>query len=258
MKYKSAVTYQLIDMKKPVFIFYVILLCILIFGFIVPRGNMVSINGSSGNGSSGFSGIEFATVIFLFVCGLNSFKELFRLFMQNGISRKTIFVSRIATMLAVCTGMAVIDKIVLVLGKFISGINLRIIYKGLFEMIYAKQVNQISSLQMHFEGFFFNLCLYLAAMSIGYFITIGFYRMNKTAKIVVAISVPMVLFSGIPFLDAALLNGVMMNALHNASSFAFGFQNGGNPYFGIVTLLLISTVFCIFSWLMVQRAVIKD
>lgn len=259
MKLKSTVKYQMFDMGKPVSIFYFVMLCILVFGFTVSgarfaiSGNMVSFTSGSG-----FFGIELATVVFLFVSGLNSFKEFFRMFMQNGISRKTIFVSRLMTIIAVCTGMAIIDKGILLIGKYIAYINTRILYTGLFEMIYGVRADHISTLHMHIDGFFFNLCLYLAAMTLGYFITIAFYRMNRIAKITVAVGVPMVLLNGLPILDAALLHGVVMRAFANAATFAFGFQNGGNPYFGMVSLLLIAAVFSCFSWLMVRRAVVKD
>jgi len=259
MKLKSTVKYQIIDMEKPVCIFYFILLCILVFGFTVSGARFViSQNIISTTSGARISGMELASVVFLFVCGLNSFKEFFRMFMQNGISRKTIFVSRFITILAVCTGMAVIDKGILLLGKLITSNSTRLVYTGLFEMIYAVRADRISTLHMHIDGFFFNLCLYLAAMTIGYFITIAFYRMNRVAKITVAVGVPMVLLNGLPILDAALLHGTVLRALANAATFAFGFQNGGNPYFGMVTLLLIATVFSCLSWLMVRRAVVKD
>lgn len=259
MKLKSTVKYQMIDMEKPVCIFYFILLCTLVFGFTVTGSRFV-ISGTIVTTTTGSElfGMELASVIFLFVCGLNSFKEFFRMFMQNGISRRTIFISRLITILAVCTGMAVIDKGILLLGKLIASISTRISYTGLFEMIYAVRADRISSLHMHIDGFFFNLCLYLAVMTIGYFITIAFYRMNRIAKITVAIGVPMVLLNGLPILDAALLHGAVMRALVNAVTFAFGFQNGANPYFGMISLLLIAAVFCCLSWMMVRRAVVKD
>jgi len=119
-------------------------------------------------------------------------------------------------------------------------------------------MDQVSGLQMQVDGFIFNMCLYLAAMTIGYFITIAFYRMSKIAKITVAVGVPMILLNVVPILDAMLLNGVIMKTLINTVSFAFGFKNGGNPYFGVVSLLLIAVVFCALSWLTMRKAVVRD
>jgi hypothetical protein len=111
---------------------------------------------------------------------------------------------------------------------------------------------------MHIDGILFNFCLYLAIIAFGYFITIGFYRMNKIAKISVAIGVPMILLNAVPFLDTALLHGVIGNTLMNIIFFAFGFKNDANPYFGMVTCLLIFGIFAGLSWLAMRKAVVKD
>ena len=252
-------------MKRPVAIFYFVMFCILLFGFTVGGlnassssiHNTVIISTTSVSGT-GFVGMEAATAIFLFVCGLNSFKEFFRMLTQNGVSRKSIFLGRIITLLYVCAGMAVIDKIILLAGKFIashmSGVN----FVGLFELIYAGRADQVGAIHMNIDGFLFGFCLYLAAITIGYFITIAFYRMNKITKIAVAVGVPMVLLNAVPYLDAALLHGELGNVLMNTMSFAFGFHNGANPYFAMVTCLLISAVFAALSWLAMRKAVVKD
>jgi len=259
MKLKSSYIYQLSDMRRAIAIFYFILLCVLVFGFTVS-GAKFTISGNiiSSTTESGFGGMEICSIIFLFVCGLNSFKEFFRMLMQNGISRRTLFLGRIMTILSVCAGMAVIDKIILLIGKLIASHSSRIGFTGLFDMIYAVRMDQVSGLQMQVDGFIFNMCLYLAAMTIGYFITIAFYRMSKIAKITVAVGVPMILLNVVPILDAMLLNGVIMKTLINTVSFAFGFKNGGNPYFGVVSLLLIAVVFCALSWLTMRKAVVRD
>lgn len=263
MNGKSSIKYQLNEMKRPVLIFYFVMLCILVFGFTVSGAKFVitsTTNGvtSSTTSGSGFYGLELATIVFLFVAGLNSFKEFFRMFIQNGVSRKTMFVTRIISIITLCTGMAVIDKIILLIGKFAASRSNRIHFDGLFEFIYGTRTAQISSAQMHLESFLFNLCLYLAVITIGYFITIGFYRMNKIAKISVAIGVPMVLLNGLPLVDAVLLHGVIGRTFINTFLFAFGFKNGANPYYGMVSCLVIFAVFAGLSWLIMRKAVVKD
>src|SRR5665647_391197 len=138
MKGKSSIKYQLSEMKSPVAIFYFIMFCILVLGFTFKTIGVVSINGSSVFSNSslsgpGFTGMEAVSAIFLFVCGLNSFKEFFRMLTQNGLSRKTIFAGRIITFLALCAGMAVIDKFILVVGKIIAAQLPGTHFAGLFE-----------------------------------------------------------------------------------------------------------------------------
>lgn len=250
-------------MKRPVAIFYFVMFCILVLGFTVFKLQNVGVSSSvmissSSISGTGFVGTETGTAIFLFVCGLNSFKEFFRMLTQNGLSRKTIYTGRIITFLAVCAGMAVIDKIILVVGKLIASYFPGTHFVGLFELIYTGRADQAGAVQSHIDGFLFNFCLYLALITIGYFITIAFYRMNKIAKISVAIGVPMILLNAVPFLDEALFHGVIGNTLMNTLSFAFGFKNGANPYFGMVTCLLIFGIFAGLSWLVMHKAVVKD
>jgi hypothetical protein len=180
------------------------------------------------------------------------------MFIQNGVSRKTMFVGRMLTILSVCTIMAVIDKIILIVGKFVFEYLFRMSFTGLFEMIYQPHVINIGNLQMHIEGFLFNLCFYLAAITFGYFVAVAFYRMSNIVKIIVGVGIIMIMFNGLPMLDALLLNGAITKAVVNAISFAFGYHNGYNPYFGMVTFLLISAVFAALSWLMMRKAAVKE
>lgn len=83
MKRKAAVRYLLHSYRNPLLIFYGIILlvsllvCTLMEVQVAGEGKVSSVNGAS--------------VIFLFVCGLNAFKEDFCFFLQNGVSRKTQF-----------------------------------------------------------------------------------------------------------------------------------------------------------------------
>ncbi len=266
MKLKPAFKYQLSDIKRPVAVFYLVIICLLILFFALSYTPVTIITSDSGgeistsysNQGSRISGMEFATVIFLFVAGLNSFKEFFRLFMQNGLSRRTMFVSRMITILSVCTFMAIIDKIILLVGKMIGAYQNKFTYAGLFEMIYGIRAGRVSDLHMQADGFFFNLFIYLAAMAFGYFITVAYYRMNKPVKIAVSIGIPMSLLYGLPILDSTVTHGAISSAIGSAVSFAFGFRNNANPYFGMVTLLMVFVVFGALTWLMIKRAVVRD
>jgi hypothetical protein len=154
--------------------------------------------------------------------------------------------------------MAVIDSIILLIGKFVFGHFPRTTFNGLFEMIYQPHVIQIGSLQMHVEGFLFNLCFYIAAITFGYFISVAFYRMSTIVKIIVGIGIIAIMFNGLPMLDELLLKGAITRAVVNAISFAFGYQNGYNPYFGMVTFLLMSAVFAALSWILMRKAAVKE
>ena len=84
MRIKTAVRYQINDYIKPVLIYYFSIFCLTLLFGMIPL-----IFG--GNGRFSLTGIEFITSIFMFVLGLYSFKEVFLMMLQNGISRKQCF-----------------------------------------------------------------------------------------------------------------------------------------------------------------------
>ena len=103
MKRKAAVRYLLHSYRNPLLIFYGIILlvsllvCTLMEVQVAGEGKVSSVNGAS--------------VIFLFVCGLNAFKEDFCFFLQNGVSRKTQFSATCIAFLPVALLMAVVDSL---------------------------------------------------------------------------------------------------------------------------------------------------
>jgi len=81
MNSKAAVKYRFYDYWKALLIFYIVIAASLVFMFVFSA---LTRDNPEFRGS--VQGLEIASVIFLFVLGLNSFKDVFMMFMQNGIS----------------------------------------------------------------------------------------------------------------------------------------------------------------------------
>lgn len=259
MQTKASFRYQLNDFKKQVMVYYFVLVLLIIF-LVLGIGLVFSVSEGSGSATStavGFSGIEFGTIIFLFVCGLNSFREAFRMLIQNGSSRRRIFAGRILAFITVSIGMAFINTVVLFLGKFLATKRDNFEFSGLYELMYPGRAAE-GALLMYGKGFLLNVSMYLAIIALGYFIRIAYYRMNKAAKIAVSIGVPSLFIYGLPMLDATIAHGAISEAIYKLFTFAFGMQNGGNAYFTVVSCLITACVLAALSWLMMRRAVIKD
>ena len=255
MNLKLSLRYQLHDCKKAIIIFYAIVFAVLLLmtlSISFPDSNIVTVKGRLG-------GMEIATAIFLFVAGLNSFRETFRMFLQNSISRKTMFIGRLVSVSTISLGMALIDSIISTVFKKLVPINSEVNYESIIETMYRSRYEINSSgVSMYLEKVLFSLCLYAAVSMIGYFITTLYYRTGKGAKIAVSVGVPAGLFIALPIVDASLFHGEIGRAFGDLISFAFGYSNGANPYYGMVTLLLIFAVFSALSWLLARKAVIKD
>ena len=96
MNLKSAIKYQLYNVKKAVMIFYFVIYVLII----LSSTHFVRI-----------SGLEFATIIFIFIVGLNWFKESFKILIQNGVSRLTQYKAMTISAVILATGLSIIDVI---------------------------------------------------------------------------------------------------------------------------------------------------
>ena len=115
MDIKATTKYQINEYIKSIKIFYlVVILVIALFG--------VLINTSASSNFRSTGGIEGSAMIFLFILGLNSFKETFLMMLQNGTTRKSMFIGRLLTISVTSVFMAVVDRfIVNVRGTFETG-----------------------------------------------------------------------------------------------------------------------------------------
>lgn len=251
MNIKKVVKYQIMDSRMAIPIFYLAVLCILALGIV----SVTNIGGES----SMVGGLETAMIIFLFIVGMNSFRETFRMMMQNGVTRRTMFKGFILTSLIIAAGMSMINEILMLLGRTLASLEEGFIFMGSFEQIYGpRYVGNQGGLQMAAEGMLLLICTSVAVMMFGYFITVMYYRLNKSGKIIVSISVPLLLIVILPIADWRLTGGAINRGFGRLTVYAMGLHNGYNPYWGIVSSLIIFALFTGLSWMLVRKAVVKD
>jgi hypothetical protein len=218
-------------------------------------GTLTIFNSSSSFTSTG--GIEGSAMIFLFILGLNSFKETFLMMLQNGTTRKSMFIGRLITILVTSAFMAVVDRFVVNVGGLINTINENYYLNGMYEMIFQSRVKSLHIVVMNLEAIIITIGVYAAAMVAGYFITTAYYRMSKMLKIVVSIGVPTSLMILLPVLDSTLFGGKVSVALGRFFGFVFGGKTG-NPYNLLISCILFSIVGIGLSWLLIRKAVEKN
>lgn len=246
MNVKSAVKYQIWEFKRPIAIYYFII-------YMVYIALTLLFNVFSDGMDGGVNGIDVATIIFLFVCGLNSFTDSFRMFLQNGLSRKTLFKSFLICTVAVVTFMVAADFVTRTL------IGLLTNYSSLYSELYVPwYLGGAHSAMRIFEEFLWTMSVYGLASMMGFFLSTLYYNMGKAVKLLVSIGVPVSLFILLPMIDSTFTNGAIFTALGKFFGFILGFQNGANPYFSIVSFLIIAVVFGALSYLMVRKAVVKE
>ncbi|WKY42865.1 hypothetical protein Q5O14_09250 [Eubacteriaceae bacterium ES2] len=257
MNMNSMLKYQLNDYKKPILYYYMIFIAI----FILSTGSAnITINGSES--SIQFAGIEFASMIFLFVTGLNSFKDNFFLGIQNGVTRIEMFKTHLLKTAIIAAIMSVADQIILVIGGQIANAISALEFSGLMQIGYPEYFLNNGLLSLTLTNLVFKFSLYTAAISIGYFITISFYRMSKKLKTIVSVGIPVTLFMLLPMLDellysAGIVNIPISSRIGNSLLTAMGIT-AGIPLIGCIFFLAVTAIMCTLSWLLLRRATIKN
>lgn len=250
MNIKAVTKYQINDYIKSIKVFYLVIILVMAFF------GVITTTDSSGNFYGG-GGVEGSTTIFLFILGLNSFKEAFLMMLQNGITRKTMFISRLITIFSTSVLMAVIDRFIVNLAGLLNDISDSFHFNGMYEMLFEKREASLNIVAINIEAIVITIGVYAATMIAGYFITVLYYRMNKVLKIVVSIGVPTSILFILPILDHALFEGKLTKAVGRMFTFVFGGETG-NPYNLLISCLIFIIVAVGLIWLLIRKAVDKN
>jgi len=242
--------------------YYVIVLIILI-GFIAVVGGiyLAATSGGTipGNFSTNihFSGVEITTIIFIFVVGLTSFRDPFRMLLQNGASRNNFFVSLMVSSLGFAGVAALVDTVIgLIATPMLNSV--KIPYITIFEMLYN---NLYVTMPLPVRGLYtlvFLLAFYLMVFMGGHLISSLFFRLNKAAKIGFAISVPCLVFWILPLVDVIFLSGRITMFIFDVIKLALGLFDGERPYIAVLSACTTALICGAASFLLQRRAALKE
>lgn len=261
MRLKASFLYQILDLRWAFLIYYIVILFLAIFADITIVGfSSVSSEGVVEEGNTMvMSGITGASAVFIFIVGLNSFTENFRFGLQNGVSRKTIFLSRMCTAVASALFMAVVDQIIHTLISLFHALqpNSHRLSVSLFQQLYPAACE--NPVQGFFLSVVFSFCLLLFISNVGYAIVMLFYRVGKLGKVLVGAGIPVALIFGIPAIKAldTLYFGERLRAFSNAvisPVLDFAFNTVPNC---MISLLLLAALFALIDWLLLRRAIVR-
>lgn len=242
MRLAPALKYQLNGIKWPVIIFYIVIYSL----FILMGISLLSFRQF--NMHVTYGGFDMASMIFLFVVGLNAYKQTFHMFSANGISRKTMFTSFVVTAAILCAGMALVDGVnALIVRQFVN------YESALLQIIGTNAGNGAGLIAVETLYNFFG---YLACVMLGYFITTAFYRMNKPLKLAISIGVPVFFFILLPIIDAQLFSGEIYKAIGTMLAFCSG-RLSGSPYVAMAMDLAFAAVTGTLAYLLARRATVK-
>jgi len=199
------------------------------------------------------SGLEVASIIFLFVVGLNSFRIPFLFFLVNGVSRKTMMKGTSIGFIIVSAIMAIVDTLLgLIFHRFA---NYTTLFEQLYSPRYGEEVFQYNP-QFIFEKLLWVFCLYVLAIFIGYFITVLYYRMDLKWKYIVSIGVPALLFFGMPTINN-VTDGEFLNSFAEMFLKTMGLWNAHNPYLAMLSFVVGTIIYMMLGNLLTRKATIK-
>lgn len=250
MKLKASIRYQLSETKKAVIFYYAILVLSLIIGVVILTIVRSAFPNIFRVGEFNFGTFNTVTPIFLFVLGLCSFKDNFLMFIQNGTSRRSLFLGRIATSTALAVGLTAADYLFSLIARGFTGIaGFPSVSIGLTDAFPKNISNSIA-------GPFLVFAVYFLVQFLGYLITSLLYRLNRGGQIAVGVSVPVFLFIIFPIIDELVFNGAVSNAISRFMHIVYGLQSG-IAWLGVISSLVCAAILGFFCWLLIRRVRVK-
>lgn len=264
MKLKQTCHYLFRDCRGALIVFYFVIFCVCVLTLLGAGGFSLLVGGEV---YANFAGMELASLIFLFVVGLCSFGENFAMLSQNGVTRRTFFAGSLLVQATIALGMALVDRGICMLLKFIISHSAAYIAPPL-EGAARMEVWSLFDLFFRSEYFYTDppapglgtlipaIGLYFLALAIGFFIVIMYNRLSKGGIIAVSVGVPVTLVIVLPLLDAAILGGVLQNGASRVLVWAFRLAADAPVLSLGCTMLIVAMIYAL-SWLMLRRLPMK-
>lgn len=192
MNIKPAFIYRFKDSLKGAASSFAIL-AIITFGFAV----LTSIYAKADSVYT-LSAYSFAIAIVMFVLGICTIRDDLRLCIQHGVSRRTVFVSEILSIVCISFILAVAGEILLAAAQTATASSENVFILDMYQMLYCDIAAHSLTLSQHLASILFNMTYFVAVSMAGMFISMVFYRLSKVWTIIVAVGVPILIFVGIP------------------------------------------------------------
>ena len=254
MSFSKSLKYGVLSNKKPVGIFYLVVVSLYLLFIITSLFAREGANAS-------ISGMDMASLVFLFVFGITSFKENFYMLLQNGVSRKNMFLGTVGSILIVSVFVAFVDVVLAMLLNLVPETNFTT--STIFEQLYAAaQYRESSELALYFHNFMWNSMMKFAFGCVGLFIGCGYYKMNGVQKTLVSCGIPVFFFLVLPLIDLIFPRFDVLTKLLDAIMFFFGFTDGtffggANSYLCVLCCLGLAAVASAVTFLMLRKTSVK-
>lgn len=194
---------------------------------------------------AGANALEMNTLIYVGILGILGFKEDFKMLLQNGFTRKYIFIASLAMFGFISGIMALFDTIT---GNLIH--SLQHDYHSLYAGIYGYGNILVNWLWLFLA--------YMFVCTLFYFAVLVINKIGKTCSLYLSV----ILGSAVLFIVALFRFVLSTEVVNNIFEFvlkAFGFMSDGtiNYFFPLLTLFVLTGVLGISSYAVILRIELK-
>lgn len=249
MKLKHSIRFYIREIAFSCGIYYGVNLLVFLIGGVITIGYSseadINVNSSTDIGSP----------ILIFVWGLLLCGSYIKFFLQNGVSRKTMFTGAACSMGLLSAAVALIDAFVRLLLQQIGNTQMSL-YAALYrngEMFGGDSFSTVPEvLTLWLWTTFFYLFVGLLGMLVG----LAFYRLSKIGKIILGVGLGGGLVVLLPLLETTVTHGAIVRWFGRTLQFLFGISDplSPNPYIWIVSAVCLSAALLLFGFLLFRRA----
>lgn len=252
MNILSAYKFQTKSWLRGIVIFFSIITAIDVVGLIE---NLIE-KTVDADVNSVVSGQDAALVIFAFIAGIATFSEFFHMLAQNGVSRKSISVSKPLVALTVSAILAAVNFLLMQIFALIPLGDKSVNTVTSSEMLYHQYFDNVGSVAGIFTSLLWTFALCAAAITAGGLIAALMYRLPKYGKFLFWGGIWALFVIVLPVIKWLCFDGAIWKALFDFVLFATGVGKG-NPFAMIITCSVIFAVTSVLTWLLMRRMPVK-
>ena len=251
MKLKQTFKYNFFESFKP----FLIACGLLAFLQIMPLFFMPWEKPGTVMSSGGF---DFSVLIVALVMAISTVNEGLPMMLQNGISRRTLYVSKLSWTVVFSVLYTVASMVIslIAMGLFsILGYGDSYIIETVFTQLYCPNNPALSFANLHiYLSLFFVATLFVVAL--GTFIGLLSNRLGKYGKVAIFAGIPCAFFIVLPIIDITFFNEELMYRIFKFIADVFGVFTG--QYLnGVGCFAVLFVVFAVATYFVMRKMPLK-
>ncbi len=195
--------------------------------------------------------MEIATIFLLFSLVLCSYRETMNLSVQCGVSRKTVFISSLLAFITCGIITGTMDLLLSLLGNFYESRG-TFTYDSMYEQTFMK-VDVIPKINDYIKVLLMCISVNTVALIISFLIGALNYRLSKTMKVIIPISIFVFIFVIFPIVDYTIFDMVISEHMFKLLLWTFT-----SVYHTLIIAAVTIFIALSLTYLFIRRAKIDD